>query len=334
VQDARIHDAIFCSDIDQFNRNNQPIRLPQNGNKGTFYFPINHNVPFLRFSNHVASSISLLSEQPAIGRVQNGGECRTEFFNHERHEIDERHRREKRRGRESRFCFNCSDWRSLCIATFSCLSWFQPAIPGASLLIGQTIETVIRIQFIVTTEHSVFSPCTIGRSVVAVFNLSERRRGCLPQAVVDTATPIQSPVDVAGVWVIATANQRPRNARLSRCRIHESGGTQTLVVDQIETFGRELHRFDTAGRVVYANGRAVTLNLAAAIGIHHPRHPNRVGRSVRIAVFHFRCCGCIHQPTVFLVRMRLLTEVIVHILNLIQSEVHARIVRGCVGGLP
>jgi len=41
---------------------------------------------------------------------------------------------------------------------------------------GQMVETVILIQFIVTAEHTVFSPGAIGISVVAVFDLSQRLR--------------------------------------------------------------------------------------------------------------------------------------------------------------
>gem|GEM_PF-2328284 len=99
-------------------------------------------------ADHVTRLVSLLSEQPVIGRVRNDGERRTEFSTTKGTKLTKGIAGRRVRGSKSRFCPGSSDMRSLLIATFSCLSclsWFQPTIPAASLLIAQTTETDVRI---------------------------------------------------------------------------------------------------------------------------------------------------------------------------------------------
>ena len=87
-------------------------------------------------------------------------------------------------------------------------------VERAAFLIGQPIQSVVAVKFIAAREHAGLSPRAIGRSIIAVLDLSECRAALLPQAVVDSPRAIESLVDVARVRIIRAAVQSPADPRL------------------------------------------------------------------------------------------------------------------------
>jgi len=79
-------------------------------------------------------------------------------------------------------------------------------VQRAAFLVIQPVQPVIRIQFVVAGEHSVFSPRAVGCSVIAVLNLCQRCRGFLPEAVINSPKAIEAPIDVACRRIIACAD--------------------------------------------------------------------------------------------------------------------------------
>ncbi len=76
------------------------------------------------------------------------------------------------------------------------------AVQRAANLVFQAIQAVVQIQFVVSGEHSVLSPCAVGGSIVAVLDLSQCGAAFLPQTVIDTTKPVESRVDVACIGII------------------------------------------------------------------------------------------------------------------------------------
>ena len=56
----------------------------------------------------------------------------------------------------------------------------------------------------------------------------------------------------------------------------------------------------------------------ATVWVRHPSDADSVARAVKVVLPDLRCGGHIHAAVMRLIRIRLLTEVIVHILHLIQ----------------
>lgn len=67
--------------------------------------------------------------------------------------------------------------------------------------------------------------------------------------------------------------------------IHEAGCSQIPVTGERDAGIR--HGFNSAGGIVDIICRAVVHAHDATVRVRHPRHPNRVGRSVCVAVQHF-----------------------------------------------
>lgn len=96
------------------------------------------------------------------------------------------------------------------------------AVQCPAFLIVKPGQSVIRIQFILAGEHAIFSPHAIGRSVIAILNLSQRCGRLLPKAVIDSVEAIEPRVDIACVRIICAAVESPVDARLIRRHVHKA----------------------------------------------------------------------------------------------------------------